>query len=410
MSQKLMSQKPPIFLLTCLMALPIIGETIYATSLLKIAHDFGVSDTLIKKTMSIYLLGLSLSFPLWGVFGDLYGRKKALIFGILVFILGSVFSFISTQYWDFYYARLFQGLGSGSMIVLTQAISRSVFSPFEQRKVFAIVGTSVMVAPTIGSLIGAALHSMLPWRSVFIFLIILAGIIISFIILLLKEKFTKGPSIKELFSYTPKILTDKTAIICCVYAALASATVYTYFTEGPFTFIRDLSLSHTTYCFITAIACMALLIGGLTSRYLLKKGENPRKLLLTGTLMLMASMILFSFLVKFSIIEKDSALFSATLIALLTVPTFLSITLINPCCMALALIHHRNHKAYLGFAGALIGGGAFLLSSLINFALAFLPSGLTISFPLFILSLSLAMLITYGIGRNSLEEASVKIK
>jgi EmrB/QacA subfamily drug resistance transporter len=143
-----------------------IDQTIVATALPTIVGDLGGLDHL-AWVVTAYLLTETVSTPLWGKLGDLYGRKRLFQGAIVVFVAGSVLAGLSTSMTQLILFRGIQGVGAGGLIVLTQAIIADIVSPRERGRYMGLFGAVFGAASVVGPLIGGFLTDHLSWRWVF---------------------------------------------------------------------------------------------------------------------------------------------------------------------------------------------------------------------------------------------------
>ena len=105
-----------------------IDGTIVATALPSIVRDLGgVSG--IAWVVTAYLLFQVATMPLYGKIGDLYGRKRVLLFAIGLFTLGSMACGLAQSMPELLVARAVQGLGGGGLPVLGMAIMGDLIPP-----------------------------------------------------------------------------------------------------------------------------------------------------------------------------------------------------------------------------------------------------------------------------------------
>src|SRR5256712_5730914 len=98
-----------------------LDQTIVATALPTIVSDLGGLSQL-SWVVTGYLLASTVSTPLWGKLGDLYGRKRLFQAAIVIFLVGSALCGLSQNMAELILFRSLQGLGGGGLIVLVQAI------------------------------------------------------------------------------------------------------------------------------------------------------------------------------------------------------------------------------------------------------------------------------------------------
>lgn len=148
------------------MLLAALDQTIVATALPTIVGDLGGAEH-ISWIITAYLLAATVSTPLWGKLGDLYGRKFFFQLSIVIFLVGSALSGLATSMLWLIVSRALQGLGGGGLIVGAQAIVGDVVSPRERGKYQGLFGAVFAVTTVIGPLIGGLLTQHASWRWVF---------------------------------------------------------------------------------------------------------------------------------------------------------------------------------------------------------------------------------------------------
>src|SRR5882672_1140001 len=141
-------------------------QTIVATALPTIVGDLGGLDHL-AWVVTAYLLTETVSTPLWGKLGDLYGRKRLFQSAIVVFLTGSVLAGVAHNMGQLILFRGLQGAGGGGLIVLAQAIIADIVSPRERGRYMGLFGAVFGAAMVIGPLVGGFLIDHLSWRWVF---------------------------------------------------------------------------------------------------------------------------------------------------------------------------------------------------------------------------------------------------
>lgn len=104
--------------------------TIIGTALPTIVGDLGGLDHL-SWVLTAYLLTTAVSTPIWGKFGDLYGRKGSYLASITVFLAGSVLCGLAQDMGQLIAFRAVQGIGAGGLFVGALSLIGTLLTPAE---------------------------------------------------------------------------------------------------------------------------------------------------------------------------------------------------------------------------------------------------------------------------------------
>jgi EmrB/QacA subfamily drug resistance transporter len=148
------------------MLLASLDSTIVSTALPTIVGSLGGISQL-AWVVTAYLLASTITTPVAGKLGDMYGRKVVLQGALVVFLVGSALCGLAENMPMLIAFRGLQGLGGGALLVSTQAVIGDIVSPRERGRYAGLMGGVFGVSTVAGPLIGGLLVDHLSWRWIF---------------------------------------------------------------------------------------------------------------------------------------------------------------------------------------------------------------------------------------------------
>src|SRR6266581_896134 len=150
----------------CVVFLAMLDQTIVGTAMPHIVADLQGFD-LIVWVSTAYLLTSTVPIPIYGKLSDLFGRKPIMLFGIVVFLVGSALSGAAQTMNQLIAFRAFQGLGAAALQPIAIAIIGDLFPPRERGKWQGVSGSIYALAAILGPLAGGWITDNTSWRWVF---------------------------------------------------------------------------------------------------------------------------------------------------------------------------------------------------------------------------------------------------
>ncbi|HEY0699874.1 MAG TPA: MDR family MFS transporter [Micromonospora sp.] len=149
------------------MLLALLDQTVVSTALPRIAADLPGTASY-SWVVTAYLLGITVTGPLYGRLSDRYGRKPLLLVGIGIFLLGSALCGAAQDMTQLVACRLLQGLGAGALMPLSLALAAELFPPGRRGRVQGALGAVMAFSYVAGPLTGGLLTDQATWRLIFL--------------------------------------------------------------------------------------------------------------------------------------------------------------------------------------------------------------------------------------------------
>lgn len=267
----------------------------YLPSLPAIGDYFNISDASTQLTLTVYLLGFSLSQLIYGPLSDRYGRRAIILIGMLVFLFGNFVCAMAGSPSILLTSRLIAGIGAGACGVLNRAIASDCFKGAEFSKAWSYTTTTLVLTLIVAPVIGGYIQDLFGWRANFSVstLFVIAVFIIVLRFLPETHIHLPKPALKVrgiLYTYY-QILFSRSFFVCTLCYTLAFAGLIVYFQVSPLLYINVFGLTATQYGWSSIIIAVSYLIGGLIVNQLAHH-IGIRKLIFIGTTVLISGGVL----------------------------------------------------------------------------------------------------------------------
>lgn len=148
------------------MFLSSLDQTIVSTAMPTIVGDLdGVAHQ--GWVITAYILAVAIGMPLYGKFGDLYGRRWPFLVAIGLFTLASAGAALADSMLTLVLWRAVQGLGGGGLMILSQSIIADIVPASERGKYMGPLGALFGISAVLGPLLGGWLTEGPGWRWAF---------------------------------------------------------------------------------------------------------------------------------------------------------------------------------------------------------------------------------------------------
>ena len=165
------------------MLLAALDQTVVATAGPAMQAALHIPVAIYPWITTAYLVASTVLVPIYGKLSDRYGRKPVLLFGIVVFLLGSFICGVAPNTAVLIFARAVQGVGSASLFTSAFAIVADLFPPAVRGRYTGLFGAVFGISSVVGPLLGGFITDHFGWHWVFFINLPLGALAFAFIVL-----------------------------------------------------------------------------------------------------------------------------------------------------------------------------------------------------------------------------------
>ena len=166
----------------------VLDSTIVNVALPSISGTMGATIEQITWVLTGYILANVIIMPLVALLSSRFGRKNFYLANVIIFTAASMACGVTRTLPMMVFFRVFQGIGGGVLLTVSQAILRETFPPEEQGTAMGIFGLGVVLAPAFGPTLGGWITDTYSWPWIFYI-----NVPIGIINLILVSRFVEDP-------------------------------------------------------------------------------------------------------------------------------------------------------------------------------------------------------------------------
>lgn len=323
-----------------------------------IAKDFDISLDQAQLLVSVYLLGFGPSQFIYGPVSDALGRKKVLLAGLLIAMLGLLMIiFLSHTFTGMVAGRFLQGLGTGCCAVLARASTRDRFNGPELPVALSYIAMAASITPLVAPVIGGFINAHFGWTMVFISLLGYVLLAWTVIVFRFQETITQTsalPSPKKMLLQYRDLLTSRYFMSFASIGWLNFSLMITTVSVMPFIMQNQIGMTSDQYAMWALIPAFGMICGTSICNRVRPIIGTKKMLLVTPVLHVSSAAWLF-----FCPVEPLYLMLGQLLM-------ILGNAIALPCAQAMVM---QPYKKQAGAAAAMSGGGQMVVSSIVSMAL-----------------------------------------
>lgn len=292
-----MNKKRILILLLLLLPLVHFAMVIYLPSLPAMEAQLQISNSIMRWTLTVFMLGLGLSQLVYGPFSDHFGRRPVLFFGLSVFFLATVVCAFATNAPMLLIGRLLQGVGIGVAPLVAHAIFGEIFEGRELARATSYNTIAHSLPPLMAPALGGYIQHYFGWRENFMFLIVYVVVIGITLLKYLPETRRKHRVEKQVVKRHLKnyltIIRHARFVLFCLCLTSAYSIIITYNMIAPFLLQGVHHISAARYGELTLLAGVAYLLGAGINSFSLRWLKPLQLTIIGGLGVLVFGLIMF---------------------------------------------------------------------------------------------------------------------
>jgi MFS transporter, DHA1 family, multidrug resistance protein len=229
-----------------------------------------VSAWQLQQVITAYMVPFAFASLVHGPLSDAVGRRPVMIWGMVLYTVGSVACTIAPNYEMLIASRMLQGATAGVGVVIGRAIVRDLYSGANAQRLMNLTTMIFSLAPAVAPIIGGWVHVGFGWRAVFAVMVI-CGIIFS------AASWWKLPethppaaripfNTRNLAATSWTVLSHREFLTLALAAAINFSSIACFIGSAPAIIVFHWGMSETSYAALFLPVITGILIGATISR------------------------------------------------------------------------------------------------------------------------------------------------
>lgn len=251
---------------------------LYAPSFPEMMHFYQTTEQMMQLTLSLNFLGFFVASLLCGPLADAFGRRKVILFGTILFGIGSIICVLASNIELMLLGRLVQGLGVSAPVTVCMAVIADIYEGQKQMTLITRMNSVITITMALAPVVGVYLTKHLGWQSNFfaILSIAISGLLLVWLFLpeTLEAKNRQPFNGTSLINGYWTLLTSKNFMFATLACCLAITPYFVFIGIMPLLFMESLGVSLNEYAFYQGSIVGLFSALSLSVSYLMRKFDT----------------------------------------------------------------------------------------------------------------------------------------
>lgn len=266
-------------------AVPPFATDMYTPAFPQVTVDLATTPAMIGLTLTAFFVGFGSGQIIGGALSDQLGRRRPMIAGGLLCLLGGLICALAPSIWVLLLGRFLQGFGGGAASAVGRAILVDCARGNLLARTMSLLQAIGGLAPMIAPLVGAFVLTHAPWRAIFYFLAAFAFIMMCAAWRWAPESLPAeerhGGGLRKFFSGIGSVFRIRLFVGFMLTSSFSSFCMFAYISNASYVFQQQLGLSPVAFSWIFAANALLPTLLALVNVRLIGRFQ-PRRLVLFG--------------------------------------------------------------------------------------------------------------------------------
>lgn len=251
----------------------------YLPSFPDIESDFGITRAVLSQSLGVYLAAVAVSTLFWGPLSDRIGRRVVILVSMFIYIIASIGCALAESSDMFLFMRVLQGLAVSGSFTASRAMIRDVHDAQAAHRAMSQVMLLFAVAPAIAPVLGAWLHDMFGWRSVFWFLAMFGAALVGMVIFIsetLLHEYRQSFKPSSVAAVYLRILKNRRFLFLVLSLSSTFGGLFIYIAGAPTVIYDFLKLDSDGFTYLFVPMVSGMMVGSVLSGRLTHHVSTPK--------------------------------------------------------------------------------------------------------------------------------------